>query len=79
MDQPGLLVEAVQLGMFSTDVFLYRQGLVEEDISIGLRQLERIKAIAEERGYGDILAVLSEQFEYGHAFPDAPAETQRGG
>lgn len=74
MDEADMFISAVTAGVFSVDILVYRQGLVEEDIKIGLQQLERIRSMATEKGYADIAAILDEKFEYGHSLGDS-AET----
>lgn len=77
LGDPETIVEAIVSEFASPDVLIYRNDLVREDIEIARGQLEKIKAIAAEKGYSEITAILDEQFEYGHTWPDPVVEGER--
>ena len=44
----------------------YRFRIVREEIQAVLERLQRIKALAEEQNLTEILAILREDFDFGH-------------
>jgi len=55
-------------GALTYDIVEYRNSLVREEAEIALKQLERIREIAKDKGYQEIIDVIEEQVEFGHEF-----------
>lgn len=52
----------------SPDTIMYRCGLVREEVETAIKQVLKIRAAAEKKGYQDILDILDEPVEFGHNF-----------
>jgi len=50
----------------TTKQYEYRMKLVRSEVEIALKQVRKIKDIAEQNGYDDVLAILNEEIEFGH-------------
>lgn len=50
----------------SIDELQYRFNLIREEAEIAEKQVARMKQVAEEKGYKEILDIINEEVEYGH-------------
>lgn len=58
----------VRLGIYDTDAVVYRMELIRDEVETAVRQVKRIKEVAEQNGYRDVLDILEEQVEFSHNF-----------
>ncbi|MBI4709299.1 MAG: hypothetical protein HY764_03810 [Candidatus Portnoybacteria bacterium] len=55
------------LGGYNTQEDIeYRFGLVRGEAELVLKQIERIREVAQNKGYKEILDIINEELEYGH-------------
>ena len=46
---------------------VYRLNLIREEVETAEKQIKKIKNLATEKGYQDILDIFNEQVEFGHS------------
>lgn len=71
---PGKVRMMLAVPMDFEEVLIYRFGLIHEEAQHAIDLLEKIKKIAEEKGYEDISDALRKEVEFGHDFGDPDEE-----
>jgi hypothetical protein len=64
----GLLVSAFEMGLDvdPREMVNARFEMIRDELDTALGQVEKIKQVAEEKGFAEVTAITEEEVEFGH-------------